>query len=221
MQVYPAILTSSLEIAAGQLAQVAHNPAIETVQIDIIDGMYADEMTLQPLDLTELDFGDLTIDIHLLTEEPMDYVLELIGLAEQLPIRAIIAQIERMSYQADFIEEVKRVNWKAGFSLDLFTPVEAIEDEHWSNLDVIQVLGNEGGRQGLALHPHALEKIPEVARRLAHSSADDKPELIVDIGVKVDNIAELKKLGVTGVSVGSELWKSQNLAETIAILSQA
>lgn len=221
MQLYPAILTSSLETAQEQLSKVAQYPVIETVQIDIIDGLFADELTLQPLDLTELDFGDLMIDIHLMTEEPMDYVLELIGLAEQLPIRTIIGQIERMSYQSDFIEEIKRVNWKAGLSLDLFTPVTSIEEQQWSNVDLVQIMGNEAGRQGSPLHPHALEKIPEALRKLSHSSSDQKPELVVDVGVRSENIAQLKKLGLTGVSVGSALWTAEDLSETIAIFTQA
>jgi pentose-5-phosphate-3-epimerase len=78
-----------------------------------MDGLFTDEVSVTLADLTEVEYGDLNLDIHLMTQEPMDFVWELIELKEWLPISSVSAQIERMSYQADFISEIRKQSWKA------------------------------------------------------------------------------------------------------------
>jgi len=112
MNLYPTILTSSMATAEEQLALIKDNPKINVVQVDIIDGLFSDNLTIIPTDLVFMDFGDLKLDLHLQVEEPMDTFLEIESLANDLPIRSVIAQIERMTYQEDFLLEVKR---KQGF----------------------------------------------------------------------------------------------------------
>jgi len=169
MNLYPTILTSSMATAEEQLALIKDNPKINVVQVDIIDGLFSDNLTIIPTDLVFMDFGDLKLDLHLQVEEPMDTFLEIESLANDLPIRSVIAQIERMTYQEDFLLEVKRKNWKAGLSVDIFTPVDEIDERSWDLLDVVQV----------------------------------------------NNYKKILMAGATGLAVGSELWKSNDIESTI------
>lgn len=219
MHLYPAILTESLTEAQEQLNIAQQHPAITNVQIDVIDGFYADAVTISPLDLLELDPGNLTYDLHLMTTEPQDFVFETVAIKKQLPVRAIIAQVEKMSFQGDYLSELKTQGWLAGLSLDLFTPVEAIDPDSWAKLDIIQLMAIEAGSQGQPFHPLVLAKIAEVRKIL--DELDHPVELVIDGGVKLDTIDQLQEAGVDGVGVGSALWRSPDPVGTLSEFMQA
>lgn len=221
-QLYPSILTESVTEAHEQLAVLRTLPHIQTVQLDVIDGFFADNLTITPDDLANADFGDLTLDLHLMVNEPMDFVLEAVALKENLPIRAVIAQVERMSSQAEYLEEVKRQGWLPGLSLDLHTPLEAIDDSSWSELKVLQFMGNHAGYRGQPFVPAVLEKVHE-ARELV-TAQHLEIELVMDVGVRVTNFAEMKAAVADSAVVGGELWKAEDMSGLIEqyyqILSQ-
>jgi len=216
MNLYPALLDGSIEKLQSQIDLVADDGRIETVQIDIIDGIFADNLTITPADIPDLNLGRLQYDIHLLTEEPLDYVFELQTHCQHDQIRACIAQIEKMSFQSSFLEEVLHREWKAGLSLDLYTPLESLEDDIWLELDVLQLMAVEAGFQGGKFSPIIFDKIAEAKKIIAQ--LDKSVELIVDGGVSLENIEQLKDAGVENIVVGSTLWKSDNLSETITNL---
>jgi ribulose-phosphate 3-epimerase len=228
MQLYPAILTDSIQEAQSQLVSIASVPNIRTVQVDIIDGLFADNVTLTPLDLHEVDFGEMSCDLHLMTEEPLDFVYEAIDgntvnydeakndvITTKVPVRAIIGQIERMSNQVEFLQAIKGQNWQAGLSLDLYTPLDEIEPDAWLMVDIIQLMGIEAGFQGQTFNQHVFEKIAELQQQI--EKYDRPVEVIVDGGLTPALAPKLQKLGVHGVAVGSSLWNEQdarNAAET-------
>jgi ribulose-phosphate 3-epimerase len=222
MQLYPAILTDSIQVAQSQLVSIASVPNIRTVQVDIIDGLFADNITLTPLDLHEVDFGEMSCDLHLMTEEPLDYVYEAIDsntvnydeakkdvITTKVPVRAIIGQIERMSNQQDFLQAVKGQNWQAGLSLDLYTPIDEIDPDAWFTLDIIQLMGVEAGFQGQTFNTHVFEKIAELQQQIEQH--DRTVEMIVDGGLTPELAQKLQTLGVHGVAVGSSLWNEQDV----------
>lgn len=217
MNIYPSILTDSLTEAQSQLDRLLELPQGQfgsgVVQFDIIDGYFVDNVTLTPIDLVDLNMEGLSSDLHLMVEEPMDFVYEAIELRESLPIRSIIAQLERMSSQQDFVKEVKANGWQVGLSLDLHTPVTEIEDQLWSELDMVQIMTIEAGFQGQEFEKIGWEKIEEA--RDKRSSLGLSFELIVDGGVEQSHLSKLARLGVDGVAVGSALWQASDLASAL------
>lgn len=211
MQIYPAILTDSLQTAQQQLDLVKESGLFETVQVDIIDGYFADAITLTPADLAECDWGELTVDIHLMTVDPLDFVHELIEFKQQIPIRSVITQVEKLSAQAAFITEVQHQDWQVGFSLDLYNTLEAIEPELLPKLDIVQVMGNFAGSQGLPLHERALVTVREVSTM--HSDRGYEWEVLCDIGVNPATIASIAAAGATGAAVGSALWTASDFMQ--------
>lgn len=216
MKLYPSILTSSIEEAQAQLDKIKDNSQFEAVQFDIVDGYYADNLTISPLDVLNLDLGDLKVDFHLMVEEPMDSFLEIEALAERLPIRAVIAQIEKMSFQEDFLSELKRRNWQAGLSLDLFTPIESLDLSRscLQYLDILQIMGVEAGFQGQKISDLVWEKLEEAMKLQKRFGAEW--EILIDGGVKMQNAKKLIRAGATGLVVGSELWQAENIDEAVS-----
>lgn len=217
MTIYPALLSDSREELQKQIDLVKEIDAIETVQVDVIDGKFADNLTITPADLPDLDWGELQIDLHLMTDEPLDYVYELIDVKDQLPIRAVIGQIEHMSNQAHFLEDIEKNGWMPGVSLDLYTPIDELDAQTLRFIKVIQIMGIEAGFQGKEFNPLVLEKIAQIAVPAKQLGI----EIIVDGGINLKTISSVAKSGAQAVAVGSTLWKSNDISETIDTLLAA
>lgn len=216
MKIIPAILTDSRAVATKQIELANSDDRIDLVQLDIIDGWYADNLTLTPADYADLEYGQLQLDFHLMTEEPLDYVFELLEHRENLPIRSVIAQIEKMSSQITFVDQLKKTGWKVGLSLDLFTPIESIETSVMGELDFVQVMAIEAGFQGQAFVTTIVDKIKELQGLRQKKSY--QYELIVDGGIKKEEVALLQSLEVESVTIGSGLWKSVDFSQAVDTL---
>ena len=216
MKIIPAILTDRRAVAIKQIELANSDNRIELFQLDIIDGWFADNLTLTPADFAELSFGQLQTDFHLMTEEPLDYVFELLEYRDHLPIRAVIAQIERMSSQPTFIDQVKKTGWLVGFSLDLFTPVESIQPAELQELDVVQLMSIEAGFQGQEFEMSILDKVRELEQ--IKKTKNYKYEIIIDGGIKQEQITVLSQSEVSAVTVGSGLWQAADFSHTLDTL---
>lgn len=212
-QLYPTILTDSRQVFAEQLDLVKNHGDLDVIQVDVIDGQFVDNLTLEPWDITEFEFDELKIDFHLQTEEPMDFVNQIIEVKDVLPIRAIIAQVERMSSQQHYLEELEKQEWKKGLCLDFYTHLEAIDDESWEKLDIVQLMGNEAGFQGKEINEGIFQKISEVKKEL--DSRKLEAEIFIDVGVRLNNAKRLADAGVTGICAGSALWKADDFDQAV------
>lgn len=212
VKIIPAILSDQRAVALRQLELANSDDRIERVQIDVIDGWFAENLTLTPADFAELDFGKLQTDFHLMTEEPLDYLFEILEHREQLPVNAVIAQIERMSSQPTFVEQVKKTGWQVGLALDLFTPVESISLPTMESLDIVQVMTIEAGFQGQAFVTGALEKIQELIQLKKEKSFHF--EIYIDGGIKKAQVELLQTLEIDAVMVGSGLWQAVDFSQT-------
>ncbi|MBI3290495.1 hypothetical protein HYZ78_03815 [Candidatus Microgenomates bacterium] len=193
VQIIPAILTNDVNELREKLELL--NGVVERVQIDIIDGVYADNKTILPDILMEIETG-LLIDFHLMTKEPVDWVERCVrGLADR-----IFGQIEQMSSQNEFIGRVQEVGVKVGLALDLDTPVEKIEPEVFLNLDAVLVMSVAAGFGGQEFDARVLDKIKKLD---AIRSRDSTPfRICVDGGINENNIREIVAAGADEVAVG-------------------
>ena len=211
MNLYPSILTDSVKTVQEQLDLLtSFSDLIHTVQIDIVDGEYADNLTITPIDLLDVDFHDFHIDFHLMVNEPDDFLFECLQLEN---VRSVITQIERLSDQQGFIEELKKKDIQAGFSLNLYTPFDSISRTSLGEIAIVQVMGIEAGFQNKKFEGEkVLNKVADITQQLSKFA---QIELIVDGGVEKDNFRSILKSGADSIAVGSELWQSTNLNETI------
>lgn len=212
MNVIPAILTDSFLTFQEQLDKAKESSQVNTIQVDVIDGMFADEITLTPMDLSVADFEPLKVDFHLMTEEPMDFVFECAGLREYLPIRYIVGQIERMTHQLDFVEEVLRNGWKPALAIDIFTPLESIDEEVWPQLRSVLIMSVEAGAQNQIFNKLALEKVRALRQKFPQ---EERMNIMVDGGIKTLNAREILASGANELIVGSEIWKSRDPVDKI------
>jgi ribulose-phosphate 3-epimerase len=181
-----------------------------------VDGFFTDNLTVTPLDLIDTNFEGLDLVFHLMVNEPLDFVYEIISIKDRLPVKGIVAHIERMSSQTEYLQEVKRYGWQVGLALDLHTPLESIDDSSWDQLEVLQLMSIEAGFQGRGFSPQVLSKISEAQTHL--KSLGHSLELIIDGGIGSAQIEQLKPLGANGVVVGSAIWRAPDPGRAITEL---
>ena len=87
-------------------------------------------------------------------------------------------------------------------SLDLHTPIQELED-YLAELEIVQLMAIEAGFQGQEFQDIVLKKI-----QMTKSKIKKHIELIVDGGVKLEHLEQLKQVGVDGVTVGSGIWQA-------------
>jgi len=203
--IIPAVLEDTPELVNEQLADLRQlSPQPQVVEIDIIDGEFAPHLTLDTDQLIDVDGQPFQLDIHLMVVEPTDYVYQLKQASERgNKIRAVIGQVERLHSLKEFVEEVQANEFQVGFALDLYTPVEAIDAELLSEIQVISVLGGKAGEQGQEFKPVVLEKVRELAELKRDGSFEF--EIRVDVGMNTATIPLAKEAGADSFAVGSAL----------------
>src|SRR3972149_3713432 len=100
--VVPAILTSDPGELTKFLALV--EGVVKRVQVDIIDGDFVENKTIDPEVFEHVD-TELLVDFHLMVKEPKNWVER----CARAGADRIIGQIEMMSSQEEFVGKVQEV----------------------------------------------------------------------------------------------------------------
>lgn len=198
MQIIPAIITNDEEEVREKikLAEGMFN----RVQVDFLDGIFADNETIRPSVLKEIQTS-LVYDAHLMVKEP-------IGWLEQLKATRtdrVIGQIEMMSDQELFVNQVLDMGRKVGLAIDLFTGIQEISPLVLERLDVILVMSVKAGFGGQEFEEVALEKIKELKE--VRERQGYQFSLCCDGGINKDNIKMVQDAGSDEVVVGHSIFE--------------
>ena len=198
VEIIPSILTNSPEELRLLLSKA--EGLTQRAQIDIVDGVFAANRTVEPSVLEEID-TDLKLDFHLMTKEPIDWIEGCVrGMADR-----IIGQIELMSSQIEFVGRVQEVGASVGLAIDVETPVAKIDPAIINSLDVVLVMSVPAGFGGQKFDERALEKIGELDEIRVR---DDTPFRICDDGgISLENIYSQRVAGVDEVAIGKKLFE--------------
>ncbi|KKU56673.1 MAG: Ribulose-phosphate 3-epimerase [Candidatus Amesbacteria bacterium GW2011_GWA2_47_11b] len=181
MEIIPAILTSDPLELEVLLRRIRDSKKYSRVQVDFVDGEYADNKSITPLRM-KLGWGQgLKFDAHLMVVQKNldDYVKNLFGFDR------VIVQMESVSRPEDF----------DCLALDVHSPVAAIEP-YLPSLKLVNLMAIEPGRGGQEFSDEVMEKVKKL-RRYEYS-------LCVDGGVEQEHLPVLEKMGVDEVAVGAK-----------------
>lgn len=197
MIIIPSILTSDPQELEELMERV--EGVVDRVQIDIIDGVYANNKTIDPPALNELDTA-LKIDYQLMTKEPINWVEKCTrGQADR-----IIGHIEMMSSQVEFVKKVQEVGKEVGLGLDIETSIESLDSSVLTDLDVVLLMSVPSGFGGQKFDRRVLGKISS----LAEIRKSDKTPFVIhdDGGVTLEYIDDVGEEGADEVSIGRKLF---------------
>jgi ribulose-phosphate 3-epimerase len=189
MEIIPSILTSSRRDAERWLVRIRDSGQYERVQIDFVDGEFADNKTISPEEIDLLPYFHIMFDAHLMVTQ--NNINSWSRVAEKVGFDRIIAQLESISQPEKF----------TGLALDIHSPVEAIEP-YLYHLEEVVVMAVEPGFGGQEFVNIAVEHTKKLARFRKMNNCHYK--ICVDGGVEMIHIPFLREWGADEVAVGAE-----------------
>lgn len=200
-QIVPIIMTDSVGEVEQKVAQLKQWQ-VKRVVLDILDGVFADNITVGVDDLRETDFGDMLLELQLMVEEPVDYLGEIHNL--QAKQKRVYGHIERMGNLDEFIDLGRELGIQVGWALDLYTPLDDLQPQHLLKADGILLMSVKAGFSGQVFNSLVLDKIKALR---AMGFAQD---IEVDGGVNDTTIPLCLDSGANLMAVNSAIWQFQN-----------
>lgn len=196
MKLVPAILAKTTEQYRSTLSQA--RKLTDRFHIDIIDGKYVDNMTVQPRDIQKQI--DNKMDMHLMVEDPVWYAQQCVKLNPHI----VIVQLESKGDIRKALDFVVKNGFRSGIS---FNPSSSIEDikPYLDIISHVQVMGYEAGFAGQKLNRQVL-KMPEEIRKLKHGI-----EIGIDGGVNINTIGAIAKSQFDVINVNSFIFDHEEL----------
>lgn len=190
----PIIMESDLVLVSAKMVALKEQK-VDRVHLDIGDGLFSDLLTISPADLQEIDTSNMKMDIHLLVDDPLEWVEECVALNP----RRVIGQIERMGSQSVFFDSVGGYGYEAGLALKIDTPIQEIEEELLGKCKTILLLAVNAGTSGSKFDMRVIKKVKEL-REIYRGS------IMLDGGIDVDTYKMIIDAGATEAGANSSYW---------------
>lgn len=172
--IIPSILEKDISSFEEQLKKVWGK--VRRVQMDIVDGKFAETKTVMPEILLSID-TIVEFEGHMMVEKPEDWIERCAAAG----MTAVYGQVEKMEDSVKFIADAESAGMKVGLAYDIETPIAGLE-EVINNIDVVLLMSVKAGAQGREFDESVLEKIKQV-RKMSKTIT-----IQVDGGLTVENI---------------------------------
>lgn len=217
MIIAPSILNANNINLEKEIIQ-AKNAGINRFHIDIMDGHFVPNLSFGPELVKDFkaSFKDELAEIHLMSNNPKLLVPEFVKVGAGL----IEIHYEAMDQNEihHWINYMHENNVYAGLVLNPETPVSVLK-EFLPEIDQVLIMTVHPGFGGQKFIPDSVNKIKEAHDLL--STLNKKIDIEVDGGINNENILSTKEAGANIFVVGSYIFKSKNIVETIHKLNQS
>jgi ribulose-phosphate 3-epimerase len=214
-EIIPAILPESFDVLEEQLLLV--KGLARAVHVDVSDGRFTPALTFPYTEGSQQIFADILaekiglphwqdfdFELHLMIKNPESAVSDWIRAGAE----RIVVHVEAAT---DFAKIQKKCSGavELGLALRLETPLEKIE-AYVKDIQFVQLMSIAGiGSQGQEFDEGVFERIRELRRM------SPKLTISIDGGVSLDNAPALIEAGANRLVVGSAIFESDSIRETI------
>lgn len=187
-KIVPAVLVDSKEEYLKKIAIIRQ--LTNRFQLDIIDGQYVDNRTIQLSDISRPT--DLNMDVHLMVNDPKQFVEQAI----LLHANNIIIQIECCDNIMPFLERIKKSGLNAGVAINPETSLKSLKP-YKEILDHVLIMGYPAGFAGQKLNPIVFDRLAEVREMFP------SVEVGLDGGVSPSNAKKVLQAGFDVVNINT------------------
>lgn len=205
----PSILSADFS-RLGEEVRAVDQAGADVIHVDVMDGHFVPNITVGPLVVRAVRRSTkLPIDVHLMIENPMDYVEDFVKAGANW----VSVHLEEYDHIDRTVSLIKDLGARAGVALNPATPVEDVFPL-LEKLDFVLVMTVNPGFGGQKFISYCRQKIKKL-----RSHIDDhgyKTLIEIDGGVKTDNMGGLGKLGTDVFVAGSAIFESEDYQQTIS-----
>ncbi len=194
VEIIPAILEKDFEHIKAKIIEI--EPYALWAQIDIVDGVFAPNVTWNnPGELKMLNTS-VQLEIDLMITEPEKYIDAWIASGAA----RIFFHLEATKNPQAVIQSIQEAGMQAGISINPSTEAEALY-EFIPSVDAVLLLGVEPGFQGQVFHENTIEKVRTIRAKF--------PEIAIEVdgGVRPGIARKLAEAGVSRIVAGSAIFE--------------
>ncbi len=209
----PSILAADLSNLAQQIRMVELSGA-NWIHCDIMDGHFVPNITFGPIIVKAArSVTKLPLDVHLMIENPDDYLDDFI----KAGANSVTVHEEAVIHLNRTISEIKNLGAKAGVAINPSTPVSALGDIA-EYVDLVLIMSVNPGFGGQSFISNSLRKVREVAELRKRRNAN----FLIEIDGGIDTITAKPAIdaGCDVIVAGTSIFKSNNIsAATIELIN--
>lgn len=207
-EIAPSILSADFTRLADEIKAVEEGGAT-ILHVDVMDGHFVPNITIGlPVVKSIRAATKLTIDTHLMIEEPGRYAVQFVEAGADM----VSVHVEADAHIQRTLTGIREAGAKAGIAINPGTPLVALE-EALPYADFVLLMSVNPGFGGQKFIPTSIDKVRRLRGLIDQKGLDTRIE--IDGGIDASNIAEIADAGVEIFVAGSAVYGSGDAANAV------
>lgn len=207
LKISPSILASDYANLQSELDRISTS---DMIHIDVMDGHFVPNISIgAPVVAACKKVCNVPFDVHLMISNPLDYAEDFAKAGADI----ICFHTECDSDTEQTIDRILSLGKKAALAIKPATPIDEVV-KYLDKISMVLVMTVEPGFGGQSFMESTMPKI-EAIRKI-----NPDIDIEVDGGINADTVKIAAKAGANVFVAGSAVFKSENPAETIALLKK-